>query len=253
VELSKIDRPSDMLRMEIDEKEIDGLSKSILHQGLLHPILLKKRGERFEIVAGDRRFLAHKLLRKKTILARVVDITSKAVSLARALENVGRRDLSPFEEGMAYLSLYEKHKLSLDMIAEQMGKSVGLIKRRIDITQMPEDFQKAIHKKLVPLSVAEEIMLCPDAGHRVYLLEMAVDHGVTRDVARMWVSDFKKDLRTRSTAGADGGLHRSVMTAEVIYKACAVCREATDIQKMEQVGMCTGCLQRIIEALGKGE
>ena len=252
VKLSLIDRPKDIVRMDIDEVEIGELARSIEEQGLLQPIVINEDGERFEIVAGDRRFLAVRSLKHKTILAKIVKMDKAAVALARATENLQRKDLTPFEEGVIYTNLRMGFNMKLDEISRRVGKSAAVVKRRMDILRMPEVIQRAIHGKRVSLTVAEELMACGDEGHREYLLEMAVEHGVTKEVARLWVNDWKKGLRGKEGAGDQGGGLGIATEPEKIYRPCDACHGPVDLNVIKELRMCPDCFGRIVKAL-KGE
>lgn len=252
LEIKQIDPPGDITRMEITDVDIAELASSIEEQGLLQPILVNKAGDRFEIVAGHRRYLAHKLLKRARIMCKVVDIDPETVALQRAMENLQRKDLSPLEEGVIYFNLNTAHGLSIDNIAKRSGLSAGVVRRRMDILNMPELLQKAVHEKKVNATVAEELMMCGDPGHRDYLIQMASEHGVTRDVVRLWVSDWKKGLRAGKSASEGGGGVRSILEPEIIYRACDVCKGPVDLAAVRELRMCPGCYRNIKNALGKG-
>lgn len=253
IELSSIDRPKLGSRLDISEEGIVELANNISNRGLIHPILLVERSGRYEIVAGDRRFLAVKLLKKKTILAEVQELSEKEVRLQRATENMHRKDLSPLEEAMAYSEMMEQCDMTVQDISNETGRSLGVIKRRIDILRMPESFQKALHGKRIAVSTAEELWSCPDAAHREYLVEMAVEHGVTKDVARMWVQDYKKGLRKQDGAGGGGSLERGAMEPDPIYRACDICKDPVDYVKVKELRLCPGCFEQILRIVRGGE
>ena len=106
-------RPVQTIRMEIDGGKIEELALSIEQQGLLQPILVRPVGNEFEIVAGDRRYLAHQHLRRNEIQCIVRAMTDQECALARAIENIGRADLTPVEEAATYASLKSDHGLTV--------------------------------------------------------------------------------------------------------------------------------------------
>lgn len=252
VNVNLIDRPTDVARLDIDKSEIEELARSINTQGLLQPIVINKTGNRFEVVAGDRRLMAVKSLHQTTVMARVVEIGKKEVALARAAENLQRQNLTPIEEALQYDGMYKKLKMSVDDIAKKIGKSAGVIKRRMDLLRMPDSFKSALHSKKIGIAVAEELWSCSDNGHREYLLEMAVEHGVTTNVARMWVLDFNKLQRQKLSGEGEGGGIGSVMENDPIYRSCDLCKEPVDLSKVNELRMCDGCFNAIVEILNKG-
>lgn len=205
IDLSKIDRPSVVARMEIDQEEISKLAQSMREQGLLQPIQVFKKGGRFEIVFGDRRVLAAKSLGWEKIPARVVSANKKTVAIDRAIENLQRSDLTPVEEGVQYINMRDALGMSVAEIAKKLGKSAGIVQRRIDVLRMPDTFQRALHEGKITLGVAEELWPCPDVGRREYFLDVACEHGCTVAVARGWVADVRKEIRARESDVGPGG------------------------------------------------
>lgn len=239
--------------MEVSEESVGELARNIEKRGLIHPILLVKRNERFEIVAGDRRFLAFQVLKRKKISAEVQDLSEKEIKLQRGTENLHRQDLSPVEEAIVYADLIEDIGMTVEQISEETGRSPGVIKRRMDVLRMPKSFQKALHGKKIALSTAEELWSCGDAAHREYLLEMAVEHGVTKDVARLWVQDWKKTQRSKDDAGGEGGLERGAMEPDPIYRACDICKDPVDYTKVKELRLCPGCFAEILKIVRGGD
>lgn len=251
VAMEKIDPPGDGTRLEIPPEEIAELAQSIEERGLLQPILLTPRNERFEIIAGERRYRAHVMLGRDKIQAKVVEADAEAVALDRATENLQRRELSPFEEGMIYAGLRDKHGFTVAQIGQKMGKSPGRVERRLFVLKMPDGVQKAVHYGKISLGVAEELMSCPDQAKRLYFLEMAIEHGITVAVARMWVDEFKKSLRSRAADNEGGNSPPLSFGTQPIYRACDVCSGPVEYKDLVELRVCPVCGEQIGEALKK--
>lgn len=251
IKLDLIDRPDDILRLEIGEGELRELADSIDERGLLQPIGVAPRGDRFLIVFGDRRYLAHKLLKKVDIMCRIEDVDDDQIVLDRGMENIQRVNLTPFEEGHLYAGLVEKGGLSVADISRRVKKSAGVVQRKMDVLRMPESFQKALHAGSINLSVAEELWSCPDQGKREYFLELAVDHGITQAVARLWVDEFKKESRNR-LAGDEGGRGGIAPYEDVpIFRGCDVCRNPVEYKDLKELRICGTCFDGIVSVLKK--
>ena len=251
IKLDLIDRPDDIVRLEIDEGKLEELTASIKERGLMQPIGVTPRGDRFLIVFGDRRFLSHRVLGLREIMCRIEDIEDGQVVIDRAMENVQRVDLTPFEEGHIYAGLVEKGGMSLDEISKKVGKSPGVVQRRIDILRMPESFQKALHAGRISMTVAEELWSCPDQGKREYFLDLAVEHGITKDIARDWVDGFKKELRSRASAGGGSGGLAAPYEDVPIYRGCDICKNPVEYKDVKELRICPHCHGSIIEVLKK--
>ncbi|MBA7495720.1 Nucleoid occlusion protein [subsurface metagenome] len=251
IKLDLIDRPDDILRLEIGEGELRELADSIDERGLLQPIGVAPRGDRFLIVFGDRRYLAHKMLKKVDIMCRIEDVDDAQIVLDRGMENIQRVNLTPFEEGHLYAGLVEKGGLSVADISRRVKKSAGVVQRKMDVLRMPESFQKALHAGFISLSVAEELWSCPDAAKREYFVELAVDHGITQAVARLWVDEFKKESRSRQdgTEGSRGGV--APYEDVPIFRGCDVCRGPVEYKDLKELRVCPGCFEGILSVLKK--
>ena len=251
VSMKLIDRPVKGVRMEIDPESLTELVESIREQGLLQPILIRKTGSRFEIVAGDRRFLAHIELGRATIRATIVEMTDLACALARATENLARADLTPLEEAATYYDLYKSENLTPEQIGKQMGKSPGTIIRRMTILKMPECLQKAIHGKKIAVSSAEELAAIKDMGSLEYYLECAVEHGATQAVCRMWAKDWKDAQRRKESGAEEGGLPLAPFESKPIYVTCDTCLGAMELGKEIVLRVCPGCAKAIKDGMSE--
>lgn len=251
IALNLIDRPDQIVRMEISEDEVSELADSIRELGLLQPILVHPRGDRFEVIAGDRRFQAHQMLGLDKVMCSVKDIPEAEIIWLRAVENIQRKDLTPLEEGCIYVGLCSEKGFTVAQIAKKMGKSPGVIQRRMDILDMPESLQKALHGKTLSISVAEELWKCPDAARREYFTELAIEHGITMAVARLWVSDFRKSLRSNPEVANDGGGMVAPYVDAPIYRACDVCKGPVDYRQVVNFQVCPDCGHSIREAMSE--
>jgi len=243
IKLDLIDEPKGVIRLEIDQEKVKNLAANIDAIGLLQPIFIRPAGDRFEIVAGHRRYLAHKLLGRDRIPAIIRKIDDMGSALARASENIRRVDLSPIEEAAVYSDLRDSHGMTIDEIGKEMGKTQGIVKRRLDLLKMAPQLQKAVHLKQISYGVAEELWRIDDIGSVDYYLSFAIDHGVTVEVARGWVKDYR-DKKRRAEADVGGGGDQSsggeprpiyvscdlcqgpmVLGSELIYRVCPDCGE----------------------------
>jgi len=249
IDLDLVDEPDGIVRMEIDPDYINELAQSISEIGLLQPVLLTPIKNRFEVVAGHCRVLAHKILGVSRIKAIVQKMTREQIILARATENINRKDLTPLEEAATYHDLIETYGLSIEKVAQKMGKSPGTVKRRMDILRMPPQLQQAVHKKRISISVAEELWPIADLTQLDYYLSFALDGGCTRDVARQWCKDWKDSQRRRTSAGEGGGEPVSPYEPRPTFLPCDVCQGPVELGEDKILRACPACFKLIIEAL----
>lgn len=249
IELTLIDEPDGIARFEIDQEYISELAQSISEEGLLQKILLAIQGDRFEIVFGHCRFLAYKKLGLPKIEAIVRNMTREQIVFARATENLARKDLSPIEEAATYNDLHEISGISIQDIAQRMGKSPGLIKRRIDLLRMPEALTKALHLKRLSISVAEELWPISDLAALDYYLTFALDGGCTTAVARQWCKDWKDSVRRKSADVEHGGRVLSPQEPRPTFLPCDICFNPVELGKDVVMRVCPECHTTIIKAI----
>jgi len=235
--------------MDIDLERIRELAASIKERGLLQPIIVHPKGERYGIIAGDRRYMAHELLGLKSLMCCIRNVSGKEVIIDRAVENLQRENLTPFEEAFIYRGLKDDKGMTVEEIAKLISKSPAVVERRLAILKMPDSFQKAIHEGTVSMTVAEELWSTPDIAKREYFLSMAIEHGITKEVARAWVQDYRKEKRTRDRPSVEGGGGALTYDDVPIYRACDVCHGPCSYAELTELRVCPGCGQSIKEAI----
>jgi ParB/RepB/Spo0J family partition protein len=245
--------PEEIARMDIDNDKIQNLAGSITETGALQPIEVVDRDGKYEIVFGHRRWLAHKQLNIEKIWARVVVLTKDEMLLRRATENISRENLTPVEEGANYKMLQDEFRMSVEKISKRVGQKIGRVKRMLDIMKMPVSFQKAIHKNLIKPTTAEAIWRCDDETHREYLLELAIEHGVTTMLAAQWVQDFKKKQREKGELNKEGGGDSTPMESKPNYMSCDICKGPEEIGNVKQLILCKDCHNQILGETRKRE
>jgi len=242
INLELIDEPKGIVRMDIDPDYIEELAQSISEIGLLQPILLALNGGRYEIVAGHCRWLAHKQLELTTIKAVYRTMSQSEIGLARATENIARRDLTPIEEAATYKNLMDTYGLSIEKVSQKMAKSPGTIKRRMDLLRMPPMLQKAVHKKEISITVAEELWPISDEASLDYYLMFAIENGCTKEVARQWAKDWKDSVRRSGDAGDQGGgRDLSIYEPRPTYIPCDLCDNPVELGKDKMIRSCPAC------------
>jgi ParB/RepB/Spo0J family partition protein len=148
IPVEKVDASEHQVRTHFDDSEIEALSNSIKEHGVLQPILVVQDGDRYKVIAGERRLRASKLAGLERIPARVINSTDKAIHEIALRENLDRVDLHPLEEGEGYVSLLNANAYtSHDAIAKAFGKPKSRITECIGFTRMPETTKKKLLEK----------------------------------------------------------------------------------------------------------
>jgi ParB family transcriptional regulator, chromosome partitioning protein len=175
VEITKISPNPFQPRTEFGKDEIQELADSIREKGLLQPILLRKHGEGFQIVAGERRFRATQLLNKPTISALVRDQLSDRDMMEMALiENLQRVQLNAIEEAMAFEQLINNCGITHEELAQKLGKSRSAITNTLRLLKL-EDELKALIREGKLTAGHGRALLQTDPGKRLRLAQKIVE------------------------------------------------------------------------------
>ena len=170
--------------------DLSELVASISEKGIIEPIIVRRRSDRFQIVAGERRYQAAVQAGLTEVPAIIRDIDDDEVTEIALIENLQRKDLTPFEEAEALAQLSERAGLTHDQIAKRLGKSRTAVTETLTLNQMPEDVRNLcrladIHSKSLLLQIVRQ----SDQAKMVELIERASrqasgDQAVTRDTLR---------------------------------------------------------------------
>ncbi len=127
-----------------NDNELKELAESIKQHGVIQPIIVKKIGDKYEIIAGERRFRASQLAGKETIPALVRDIDDKEVAKIALLENLQRSNLTPIEEAKTYQTILKLDNITQDELAANLGKSQATIANKLRLLTLDEEVQTAL-------------------------------------------------------------------------------------------------------------
>jgi ParB/RepB/Spo0J family partition protein len=246
VKMDMIDRPVKIARETIDPEKIRELAESIRESGLLQPVLLRPSNGRFEMVAGDRRYLAHKLLNLKEIKAIIRELDDRETVVVRGVENLQRVNLTASEEALTYVTLEEEGGLSRNEIAKKTGKTLMTIRRYLNFAKCPDEVRIAVDRKQISLATLETLQEIDDPDAFKYHFDMAAGNGVTEKVARLWVDDYVK-TKTGNFYDETGGLPSDSLSIEVkpVYMTCEVCLAACEIHKVRNLVVCPECGKKV--------
>ena len=253
LDIVDVDPPCDAVRDLIDPEKVRELAESIRSSGLLQPILVRPSNGRYEVVAGHRRLLAHKLLGEVKIKAIVRELSDEETVLIRAIENDQREDLNPIEKAKVYKRLQEKFSWSISTIAGKMGRRRNTVARYLELLDMEEGYQVEIGKGRLPIAVAVVLNRIVDPDFRGYYFRAAIENGVTVEVAEAWVNEYRKIKAGSAQEGAEGRGDLGVVGEPLpVFQTCVCCMGPVEGSKVRYIAVCPECEVQIRGAL-KGE
>lgn len=250
LDIEKVDPPVDAARDLIDPEQVRELAESIRSQGLLQPILVRPINGRYEVVAGHRRYLAHRLIGEVKIKSLAREMTDEEVEIIRATENDQREDLNPIEKAKGYKKLRDKHGMTVEQIAQKMGRSRDTIHRFLSLLKIPDALQSAVSKKKMSMGVALVLCEIEDESWQNLYYPCAIENGATVEVAQSWVNEYRK-FKAVDVGGQDGGIGVLGQTQESlpIYQPCVCCLGPVELKNLRTIYVCRECESKVRGAL----
>jgi ParB family transcriptional regulator, chromosome partitioning protein len=148
-------------RTHFDEASLTRLVDSIRSHGVVQPILVRRVGARFELVAGERRWRAARMAGLLNIPAVVKEIPDEDLLEIALIENIQREDLNPIEEAQAYKKLIEGVGLTQEALAERIGRDRSYITNYIRLLRLPDDLQQLVKEKRLSTGHARSLLALP--------------------------------------------------------------------------------------------
>lgn len=165
-------------RQSFDEASLAELKDSIAVYGVLVPIIVRKRGEKFELVAGERRWRACAALHRETVPAIVRESDDRDSLEVAIIENLQRENLNPLEEAAGFANLIDEYGLTQEEVAQRVGKSRPVIANGLRLLQLPDAVKAMIAGGRISAGHARALLAAP-AEDRVKLAERVVNEGLS--------------------------------------------------------------------------
>lgn len=165
-------------RKTFDDEAIEELAQSIKEHGIIQPIVVRKKGKKFEIVVGERRYRAAKLANLNEIPAIVRDLTEDQMMELAILENLQREDLTPIEEAEAYQSLIEKLNFTQEELANRLGKSRPYITNHLRLLQLPDAVRELVNSGELSMGHGRTLLGLKNKRRIPEVAEKVIKHGL---------------------------------------------------------------------------
>lgn len=199
-------------RKSFDDDKIDDLAESIKVHGVLQPIIVTKKGDYYQIIAGERRWRASKKAGLKTIPAIVRDYDERKIREVALIENLQRQDLNALETAKAIKELMEEHSLTQEEIAKTLGKSRSAIANTLRILNLDERVQELVADGKISEGHARTLASI-ESPQKQYKLAM--------DIINLDLNVREAEERTRiekAETAKKSGKKQEVSKLEIIYK-----------------------------------
>lgn len=244
IEMNKIIEPALSLRNISEEQKIDELAKSIKQFDLIHPITVVQRNDKFEIVAGYRRFKACNKLNYETIPAIIVEEIEEKIIGLRFTENIARKDNTPVEEAEYIAKYIQLTNKSQKELAAVLNVSEAYISERLAIINYNDELKEALQKGKITFSVARELNKIKNQEVMLNYLYYAINNGCTPETARAWrmqaeATNVAIDNESQeSEQGADNFEQSEIQ----VMRKCDVCGSLQHVRGLHTMLICYNCI-----------
>lgn len=183
-------------RRDFDDTQVKELADSIRSEGLMQPIVVRRIKDGYELIAGERRFRAFKLIGQKTITARIVEASDASSAVLALIENLQRADLNAIDEALGFASLMRDFNLTQEAVAERLGKPRATIANSVRLLALDSDIQAFLRKGQLSAGHAKALLGLENAAHRMLVARLVIEKGLS---VRATEAEVRKLASTRKT------------------------------------------------------
>ncbi|MFZ2300073.1 MAG: ParB/RepB/Spo0J family partition protein [Candidatus Moraniibacteriota bacterium] len=199
IPLEKIAPNPHQPRLHFDETKLDELAQSIQEHGILQPLVVSQVGDRYEIIAGERRFQAAKRAGLNTVPVVVRSATDQEKLELAIIENIQRHNLNPIEEAKAYLRLLDEFGMHQEAVAKKMGKSRSAVANTLRLLHLPIEIQRAVAEGKISEGHAKALLAIENPEKQRAVFELIIKEELTVRETEMKVRSVSVKTHTRST------------------------------------------------------
>ncbi|MCM2676446.1 nucleoid occlusion protein [Alkalicoccobacillus plakortidis] len=165
-------------RTVFDEEKIEELAQTIRTHGVIQPIVVRQRDDKYEIIAGERRWRAVTHLGWEKIPALVKEFNDSQTASIALIENLQREGLTSIEEAVAYAKLIEIHGLTQESLAQRLGRGQSTIANKLRLLHLPETVQQAILDRKISERHARALLVLKDTEKQQTILTEIIEHSL---------------------------------------------------------------------------
>jgi ParB family chromosome partitioning protein len=202
LKINDVEPNAEQPRKVFDQEKLETLAQSIKEHGVVQPIIVRKQGARYIIVAGERRWRASKIAGLKTIPVVVKDLSDKEVMEIALIENLQREDLNPIEEAEAYQRLMNEFEMTQEDVSKVVGRSRAAIANSVRLLSLARDVQEMISDGRLTSGHARTLITIVDNQRQKELAAQIVEKGLNvRETEKLAAKEDKRSA-TKKTAGS---------------------------------------------------
>ncbi len=212
IDIDLIEPNPEQPRTRFTEENLDELTRSIRANGIVQPIVVRRVGSRYQIVAGERRWRAAQRAELRRIPAVVRVVADEKLLELALIENIQRQELNPIEEARAYRKLIDSIGLTQEQVADQVGKERSVVTTSLRLLRLPDDLQTFIEEGRLSAGHGRALLMSDDPIQQRTVARSAVESGWS-------VRETEKAVKRARAGGARSGDSRSKNTPDANVKA----------------------------------
>lgn len=166
-------------REDFDNASIEELAQSIREKGVIQPLLVRRKGDDYELIAGERRLRAASLLNLKEVPILIKDVDDQESLEMALIENIQRENLNPIEEARAYQYLIEKFNLTQERIGQVLGKARVSVTNILRLLKLPQEIQEELKKGRISFAHGRALLELDDENAQRKLTQEIISKGLT--------------------------------------------------------------------------
>ena len=253
IEIDNIVEPVAQVRTVMESEKLSELVNSIRQIGLIEPLVVKKIGEKYEVIAGHRRLLACREAGLVKVQCIVKNTSQEEEDEIKLHENFYREEVNPADEAEFYEHLITKQGDTIEQVAKKVGKSAAYIRSRLDLLSGDQTVLDAVRDGQINTSVAKELNLIGDKETRLNYLQYAIDGGAKLRTVQEWRKQWEREQRTQEALNQG---HTKEELPEILpkyYYRCPMCGRPVEVQKVRAVSVCESCYNEILRTFEQAE
>ena len=197
MKINMVEPNRDQPRKNFEEDALLELADSIKQMGVLQPLLVRKRNDYYEIIAGERRWRAAKIAGLKEVPVIIKDYTEQEIVEIGLIENIQRENLNPIEEAMAYKKLLEEFHLKQDEVAERVSKSRTAVTNSMRLLKLNEKVQQMIIDDMITTRHARALLAIDDQEQQYILANKIFDEKLSVRETEKLIKDIKNPKKPK--------------------------------------------------------
>lgn len=199
IDIDLIDPNPQQPRTRFAEGDLEELTQSIRANGVVQPIVVRPKGARYEIVAGERRWRASQKAELRRIPAVVKEVSDDKLLELALVENIQRQELNPIEEAKAYRKLIDNIGLTQELVAERVGRSRTIVTTAMRLLKLPDEVQRNLEEGTLSAGHGRALLMTDDPKIQRSLAKAIIEKGLSvRETERAVKKDGAQTLKTEN-------------------------------------------------------